>query len=115
MPKTQSVPALRQRYQTLKDRIRNLGLVQIGSVTERIDRRPDAQGRPRQRGPYYQWTFKEKGKTRTVNLSAQQARQWRKAIANQRQLEKLARQMRALSTRILDQTTQSPPRRKPAR
>jgi len=37
------------RHERLKASVAALGLVQIGSVTERIDRRPDARGRARAR------------------------------------------------------------------
>lgn len=111
MPKKTDVEALQKRYQRLKEQLARLGLVQIGSLCTRIDRRRDAQGNWREYGPYYQWTFKQAGKTKTVNLSPQQAPLWRKAIANQRLLETLSRQMREISAKILQTTTQGVPKR----
>jgi len=94
------------RYERLKASVAALGLVQIGSVTERIDRRPDARGRASERGPYYQWTFKEGGKTRTVNLTRLQAALWGKAIRNHRRLEKTLEQMRRVCLAVLRETTE---------
>jgi len=99
------VKKLQARYERLKASIAALGLVQAGTVTRRIDRRPDAAGQIVERGPYYQWTFKEAGKTRTVNLSAEQAPLWEKAIANQRKLQKTVAAMHATSLAILRATT----------
>jgi len=94
-----------ERYERLKASIATVGLIQIGTLTRRLDRRADASGRVVERGPYYQWTFKEKGKTRTVNLSAEQAPQWKRAIANRRRLQKIEAQMLTLSSEILRATT----------
>jgi len=63
-------------------------------------------------GPYYQWTFKESGKTVTVNLSAAQLGAFRRAIKRQRQVEKLLAEMRQLSRQFLEATTQGVVRRK---
>jgi len=107
-----TVADLLSRYERLKSSVAALGLVQIGSIAKRIDQRRAPRGRLRRWGPYYQWTFKEGGKTRTVNLTAQQAREWAKAIRNQRRLEKIARDMRQVSLRILKETTTGVPPRK---
>ena len=95
------------RYETLKTRIRRLELLLVGTITPRMDRRPDPK-RPtavKHYGPYYQWTFKEKGKTKTVNLTPQQARLFGQAIRNHRTLEKTILEMRTLSLKILLATT----------
>jgi len=111
MIEKESLKKLRDRYQRLKASVAALGLVQIGTVTQRMDRRPDASGRVRERGPYYQWTFKAAAKTRTVNLTREQARLWSQAIGNQRKLEKTIAEMRSVSLRILEETTTGVPRR----
>jgi hypothetical protein len=108
-----NVAALRARYERLKASVGALGLVLIGSVSERIDRRTDAQGRVREWGPYYQWTFKEGGKTRTVNLTREQAAVWTKAIRNHRKLEKILEELRKVSLKILEETTEGVVRRQP--
>ena len=114
MPEKKNVVRLRERYERLKASVPGLGLVQIGSITERIDRRPNAKGEMQEWGPYYQWTFKAVGKTRTVNLTREQARLWAKAIASHRKLEKIVDDMRSVSLRILRETTQGVPPRQSA-
>jgi hypothetical protein len=111
MSEKKSVKKLLERYERLKASVAALGLVQIGTVTQRMDRRPDASGRLRERGPYYQWTFKAAAKTRTVNLTREQARLWSQAIRNHRKLEKTIAEMRRVSLRILEETTTGVPRR----
>ena len=111
MSEKKSVKTLQERYERLKASVAALGLVQIGTVTQRMDRRPDASGRVRERGPYYQWTFKAAAKTRTVNLTREQARLWFQAIRNHRKLEKTIAEMRRVSLRILEETTTGVPRR----
>ena len=112
MPEKKNVERLRERYERLKASVAGLGLVQIGSITERIDRRANAKGEIQEWGPYYQWTFKAAGKTRTVNLTREQARVWAKAIVSHRKLEKIVDEMRSVSLRILRETTKSVPARK---
>ena len=111
MKSTNKLERLRERYQQLRRQLSKTGLIQVGTITRRMDRRrsPSAPGGWVERGPYYQWTWKEKGKTRTRNLSATQARAWRKAIQSQRTLEKLLLRMRELSLRILQETVPSSP------
>ncbi len=57
---------------------------------------------PRLHGPYYQWTYKVAGKTKTMRLSAQQARLCRPWLRNHKQLKRLVRQMEQLSLRETD-------------
>jgi len=102
---------LRQRYQRLRTRLAKIGWVLHGTITPRYDRRV-GPGRP-PRGPYPQWTFKRAGKTVTVNLSGSQAKVYQKAIDEQRKIEKLLAEMRALSRQYLEATTQGVKRRKP--
>jgi hypothetical protein len=116
MAPSPALPRLRARYERLKASLAALGPVQQGSLAERIDRRPDAHGRPRQRGPYYQWTFKEAGQTRTVKLTREQAGLWGQAIRRHRRLEKTLQAMREVSLQILRESAAGvPPRRRHAR
>ena len=64
-------------------------------------------------GPYHQWTWKQEGKTVTVNLSASQARVFQRAIDNHRKLAALVGEMRTLSRQILEATTVGVKKRKP--
>jgi len=111
MPGRPTPDPLRRRYERLRRRLAKVGWVLHGTITARYDRRV-GPGRP-PRGPYFQWTFKRDGKTVTVNLSASQAKAYQKAIDEQRKLEKLLAEMRALSRQFLEATTQGVKRRKP--
>lgn len=94
-----------QQYEELKRQLQTLGYILQGSVTERWNQcgRPwchchtDPQSR---HGPYYQWSWKDQAKTKSVYLDADQARQCREWIQNHRQLERLLKRMRALSLRV---------------
>ena len=95
------------RYQQLRKRLGGVGLIVQGTITPRYIQQTDPQDRRKKKsyGPYYQWTWKKKGKTVTVNLSDQQLKAFRQAIRNQRQLEAMLREMRTLSLEILHLTT----------
>lgn len=105
MTSTKQLQKLEERYEKLRARLSRTGLIQVGSITRRMDRRPSATapGGWVERGPYYQWTWKERGKTRTRNLSPPRARAWGRAIKSQRRLEKIILEMRELSLRILEE------------
>jgi len=107
------LPPSKNRLRILQTRLRNPGLLLVGTITRRFDRRPDpaAPGRLKTYGPYYQWTFKERGKTQTVNLTARQARLFAQAIRNHRAVEKTLLELRNLSLKILQATTEGVPRR----
>jgi len=76
-------------YRRLRGRLAQLGWIALGSVLERNS--------PGQGGPRYQWSRRVRGKTVTVALSAAQFAWLKRAIANQRQVESLLRQMRRFS------------------
>jgi len=104
-----------RRLKALARRLGDTGLVLHGTITERTIERedPEAKGQTRTYGPYYQWTFKEAGKTVTVNLSAAQAKVYQRAIDNNRELEEIIRRMRQTSLLICEATTVGVKRRKP--
>lgn len=110
MVSTKNLDKLRARYEKLRVKLARVDLIQVGTITQRMDRRrsPKAPGGWIQRGPYYQWTWKEQGKTRTRNLSAGQARRWAKAIRNHRELQKIILAMREVSFRILQEIAPKP-------
>ncbi len=114
MSETKRVETMRKRYQRLVDRLGRLGPVLQGTITERTILReaPKAPGQQKSYGPYYQWTWKKKGKTVTVNLSKGQTRVYQKAIENHRELEAILDEMRALSLAILEATTEGVKKRK---
>jgi len=109
-----SLEKLLRRYDRLKGRLAKVGLLLQGTITERtiIAEDPYAPGEKKSYGPYYQWTWKQKGRTKTVNLTASQARAYRKAIENQRMVERTLREMREISLRICEATTESVSKRK---
>jgi hypothetical protein len=95
------------RYQQLRKRLGGVGLIVQGTITPRYTQQTDPQDRRKKKtyGPYYQWTWKKKGKTVTVNLSDQQIKAFRRAIRNQRQVEVILGEMRTLSLDLLNLTT----------
>jgi hypothetical protein len=97
------------RYQQLRKRLGGVGLIVQGTITPRYIQQTDPQDRRKKKsyGPYYQWTWKKKGKTVTVNLSDQQLKAFRQAIRNQRHLEAILGEMRIVSLEILNLTTPS--------
>jgi hypothetical protein len=95
-------PTVDARYATLKQTLRDLGLVRPGSLVERYMPCGRSTCRcmadpPVLHGPYYQWTHKIEGKTVTRRLSAAQAAVCRTWMANHRALKALVRRMEALS------------------
>lgn len=109
------IAALRRRYARLAARVGRVGFVLQGTITERTIERPARAGPHRRKdyGPYYQWTWKQEGKTVTVNLSASQARVFQRAIDNHRKLTALVGEMRTLSRQILEATTVGVKKRRP--
>ena len=108
-----SAQRLRRRFRRLAARLGRTGWILLGTIHERRIRRPDARGPgANPYGPYYQWTFKQEGRTVTVNLSASQVRAFRRAIERQRKLEAILAEMRSLSRKYLDATTRGVPKRK---
>jgi hypothetical protein len=79
-------------YRRLQQQLGQIGLISQGSVFQR---------RPTQQGSRYVWTRKVKAKTVTVALSREQYQWLRQAVARQRKLERLVRQMQQLSHQIV--------------
>ena len=108
MPSSKTVRQLWRRYEKLTSRIAEPGLLLVGTIRKRMDTRADPRlpGGKKVYGPYYQWTFKVDGKTRTVNLTSQQARTYAQAIRNHHKLQSTIREMRNISLKILESTTE---------
>lgn len=106
--------ARERRYVRLAAELAKTGLVLQGTITERTIQRddPQAPGKQKSYGPYYQWTFKQHGKTVTVNLTAAQAKTYQRAIENHRKMENILEEMRTLSKEILESTTTGVKKRK---
>lgn len=62
---------LQGKFDSLRKRLASLGPILVGTITERTILRddPNRPGEKKSFGPYHQWTFKEAGKTVTVNLT----------------------------------------------
>ena len=105
---------MERRYQRLAARLAKLQVMVQGTITERtIERDIDAvSGEKKVYGPYYQWTFKDKGKTVTVNLSPNQAKEYQRAIDEHRKMESIVEEMRQLSRKILEMKTVGVKKRK---
>lgn len=99
-----AIEKLQERYKILALKLSAIGLIAQGTITKRIIKRdPETKGKPKKNyGPYYQWTFKDAGKTVTVNLTAQQAKLFSEAFKNNRKVEKLLSEMRNLSRQICE-------------
>jgi hypothetical protein len=114
MTSSKKTAQLLKRYEILKAKTAEPGLLLVGTIIKRMDKRPHPKD-PRKTktyGPYYQWTFKVEGKSRTVNLTAKQAKEYKKAIENHRKLQEHIATMRQLSLKILEQTTEGVRKRK---
>src|SRR5437773_8201193 len=112
-PGEKKLRALRARYARLAAPLARCGLLLQGTISEVRPRRSTPSGAQAFKiyGPYYQWTWKQAGKTVTVNLAAEQHRAFQRAINNQRKIEKTLAALRDLSRRILELTTHSVPKR----
>ncbi len=98
---------MERNYQRLAARLAKLQVMVQGTITERtIERDIDTSpGEKKIYGPYYQWTFKDKGKTVTVNLAPDQAKKYQRAIDEHRKMEGIVEEMRQLSRKILEMKT----------
>jgi hypothetical protein len=104
MMNEKAIEILQERYKKLALKLSAIGPIVQGTITKRIiSRDVKAKGKKKRTyGPYYQWTFKEAGKTVTVNLTSQQVKSFSNAILNNRKVEALLAQMRNLSRRICE-------------
>ena len=76
------------------------GLIAQGSLIERWYTR-SVHGRPHRYGPYYCWTRKVEGKTKTIALSKTQAQRLHGALAMQRRVQSILRTLYLMSEKIL--------------
>jgi hypothetical protein len=91
-------------FRRLQRQLGRIGYLSQGSVFERA---------PTQQGSRYVWTRKVQAKTVTVALSKPQYLWLRRAVANQRKLERLVRKMQQRTRQILFDSVPGPRRRKP--
>jgi len=96
-----------ERYEELKRQVATVPPIRRGSLVRRFMPCGKAGCRcqaspPELHGPYYQWTRKVRGKTVTVRLTPAQAKLLREWITNGRRLDRILRQMEAVSRRMTD-------------
>jgi len=111
MGKDRKIERMLSEMERERKKLAGTGLVLKGTVTE-VNISRDEKGGRRKYGPYYQWTFKRGGRTVTVNLSANQKSQFRKAISTNRKAEAALEKMRLLSKEILESSTTGVRKRK---
>ena len=92
----------RSQYARLKARLRQVGFICEGSLVERWMQcgKPNcacAHDPDSQHGPYFQLSWKEKGKTVSRRLPAEHAALYRQWIANRQQLQSLIEDMHQVS------------------
>ena len=104
---TPSATGLHKDYARLRQSLTRIGYISQGSVVDRAK-----LARPRFG---YQWTRKVNGKTITAALSQSEFETFQQAIANERKLWKIVRQMEQLSRRIIFYDRSQRDRRKPLR
>jgi hypothetical protein len=97
----------KSKYEAVKEELRALGWARPGCVTRRYMPCGNPNCRcmadpPQLHGPYYQWSHKIGGKTRSLRLSEAQARQCREWAANYKKLRKLVRRLEALALKETD-------------
>lgn len=112
----------RQPYETLKRQLLTVGFARPGNLLHRFMRCGKAGCRckadpPVLHGPYYQWTWRVRGKTVSRWLTEAQAVQCEEWVRNHRHLRTIVRKMEALSLtatdRLLDATSEHPGRPRP--
>ena len=91
-------------YEALKRQITELGYTRPGSLVSRMVACGNlacrcAANPTARHGPYFQWTTKVRGKTRTIRLSPDQALQCTQWMDNHRKLKMLVHRMEEISLR----------------
>jgi hypothetical protein len=106
MTKSERMAHYVNRYNALKAELQLIGFIFQGSIHTRSAECGTPTCRchqiPEKRhGPYHYWTRKAKGKTVALMLTEEEFPLYREWIQNNRKLQRLVRQMRALSARAL--------------
>jgi phosphoribosylaminoimidazole-succinocarboxamide synthase len=96
-----------REYQELKRQILALGWARPGSLIRRYMPCGNPACRcmskqPRLHGPYFQWSHKIGGKTRSLRLSEDQARMAKEWAENYRKLKRLLRRMERFALQETD-------------
>lgn len=105
---TTSLPhRLQRRLGRCKQELGKIQIALLGSVIERFMPcgKPGCRCQaepPQLHGPYYQWTAKIDGKTKTLRLRPEEVEDFRAWIAEGRRLEECIREWRALSLEAVE-------------
>lgn len=99
--------ALERRLDRLKQELAQVGFLMPGSVVRRFMPcgKPGCRcgaDPPVLHGPYWQWSTKVAGKTRTRRLSEQEAGVYAELVANRRRVESIVAQMEEVSARAAE-------------
>ncbi len=91
-----------RRYRALLDEVAHIGFIRSGSVASRYNYCGKAKCRchadpPQPHGPYWQWTAKVEGKTVNKRLSPREAELYQEWIGNDRRLQALIGELRAIA------------------
>lgn len=94
------------QFETLKKEILGIGYVRPGSLVQRFTSCCNPACRcmaqpPQLHGPYYQWSYKVAGKTKTIRLSGAQANACKDWIENHKRFKTI---IRKLEKRSLEKT-----------
>ncbi len=94
-------------YEALKAALGRLGFVRPGSLVRRFMRcgKPGCHcmaDPPTLHGPYYDWTYKVRGKSVAMRLTETQARRCEEWLRNHRKLRGIVHKMEALSLKETD-------------
>lgn len=95
-----------RRYRQLAHKLADIGWIASGSVIRRYTRCASPGCRcnadpPQPHGPYWQWSAKIDGKTRTRRLTEREARLYQQAIANDRELRATIAKMRDIAAKAI--------------
>jgi predicted DNA-binding helix-hairpin-helix protein len=114
MQKEKSLNKYYKQLEQLRKKLASIDLILPGSIHKRTIEKDDLEkkGKTRTIGPYYQWTWKKKGKTVNINLSEQQAMEYQKAIDEHREVDRIIKEMRTISLEILENTLPTVKRKK---
>jgi len=112
-----AVASLPDGYAQLKARLRGVGFICEGSLVERWMPcgKPNcacASDRDSWHGPYFQLSWKEKGKTVSRRLSPEHATLYRQWVANRQRLQSIIQQMQKVSRRACRHLLQAENRKK---
>jgi hypothetical protein len=92
----------------LKTKINNLDYISVGTLAKIYKQCGKAscrcsQSKVQWHGPYYIWTRKEKGKTITKSLSAEQAKHCKNAIKNMKRLNQYIQKWKNDSVKYIEE------------